>query len=63
MKKWRYDSAHDLDQTLVERLRRFPREPDMLVYGVRSVAPALNPRRRHPAKRESDFDKFFKKKP
>src|SRR5207247_6858962 len=37
MKKWRYDSARDLDQTLVERLRRFPREPDMLVYGLRSV--------------------------
>ena len=37
MKKWRYDSARDLDQTLVERLRRFPREPDMLVYGLRSL--------------------------
>ena len=38
MKKWRYDSVPDLDQTLVERLRRFPREPDMLVYGLRSIA-------------------------
>src|SRR5438045_1149891 len=38
MKKWRYDSVSDLDQTLVERLRRFPREPDMLVYGLRSIA-------------------------
>src|SRR6266704_4921403 len=37
MKKWRYDSVHDLDQTLVERLRRFPREPDMLVYSIRSL--------------------------
>jgi 1-acyl-sn-glycerol-3-phosphate acyltransferase len=37
MKKWRYDSAQDLDQTLVERLRRFPREPDMLIYGIRSL--------------------------
>ena len=37
MKRWHYDSAHDLNQTLVERLRRFPREPDMLVYGVRSL--------------------------
>jgi 1-acyl-sn-glycerol-3-phosphate acyltransferase len=37
MKRWRYDSSLDLDQTLVERLRRFPREPDMLVYAVRSV--------------------------
>jgi len=41
MKKWHYDSASDLDQTLVERLRRFPREPDMLVYGVRSLAALL----------------------
>src|SRR6266480_5378630 len=37
MKKWRYDSARDLDQTLLERLRNFPREPDMLVYGLRSL--------------------------
>ena len=37
MKRWRYDSANDLDRTLVERLRRFPREPDMLVYGLRSL--------------------------
>jgi 1-acyl-sn-glycerol-3-phosphate acyltransferase len=37
MKRWRYDSAQDLDQTLVERLRRFPREPDMLIYGIRSL--------------------------
>ena len=27
---WRYDTAMDLDQSLLERLRRFPREPDML---------------------------------
>lgn len=37
MKKWRYDSTHDLDQPMVERLRRFPREPDMLIYGLRSL--------------------------
>ena len=37
MKKWRYDSARDLDQTLIDRLRQFPREPDMLVYGLRSL--------------------------
>jgi 1-acyl-sn-glycerol-3-phosphate acyltransferase len=37
MKKWRYDSANDLERTLVERLRQFPREPDMLVYGLRSL--------------------------
>ncbi|MBI3990124.1 MAG: 1-acyl-sn-glycerol-3-phosphate acyltransferase, partial [candidate division NC10 bacterium] len=38
MKEWRYDTAQDLDQTIVERLRRSPREPDMLVYGLRSLA-------------------------
>jgi 1-acyl-sn-glycerol-3-phosphate acyltransferase len=37
MKKWRYQPAQDLEQTFVERLRRFPREPDMLVYGLRSA--------------------------
>ena len=37
MKKWRYDSARDLDQAPIDRLRRFPREPDMLVYGLRSL--------------------------
>ena len=37
MKKWQYDTATDLDQSLLERLRNFPREPDMLVYGVRSL--------------------------
>jgi 1-acyl-sn-glycerol-3-phosphate acyltransferase len=38
MTEWSYDTAEDLDQPLVERLRRFPREPDMLMYGLRSVA-------------------------
>ena len=37
MKRWRYDSARDLDQAPFERLRQFPREPDMLVYGLRSL--------------------------
>jgi 1-acyl-sn-glycerol-3-phosphate acyltransferase len=37
MKRWRYASTSDLDRTLGERLRRFPREPDMLVYGLRSL--------------------------
>jgi len=36
MKKWQYEPEADLDQTLIERLRNFPREPDMLVYGLRS---------------------------
>ncbi|HJT45506.1 MAG TPA: lysophospholipid acyltransferase family protein [Chthoniobacterales bacterium] len=37
MKKWRYDSAGDLDHAPIDRLRQFPREPDMLVYGLRSL--------------------------
>ena len=37
MKKWRYDSARDLNQAPIDRLRQFPREPDMLVYGLRSI--------------------------
>jgi 1-acyl-sn-glycerol-3-phosphate acyltransferase len=35
---WRYEPAADLDQPLTERLRRFPREPDITVYALRSLA-------------------------
>ena len=38
MKKPVYDSVRDVDQAPVDRLRRFPREPDMLVYGLRSLS-------------------------
>lgn len=38
MKKWRYDSSRDLERTPLERLRRFPRQPDIMVYGLRCVA-------------------------
>jgi 1-acyl-sn-glycerol-3-phosphate acyltransferase len=38
MDAWQYDPAADLDKPLVERLRHFPRQPDMLVYGLRSLA-------------------------
>jgi len=38
MDPWHYDTAEDLDRTLVQRLRGFPRQPDMLVYGARAVA-------------------------
>jgi len=38
MTSWNYEPAADLDQSLVERLRRFPREPDMTIYGLRSLA-------------------------
>jgi len=37
MRKWRYDSPNDVERTPLERLRQFPREPDMLVYGLRSL--------------------------
>ncbi len=37
MKTWHHDSACDIDQPVVDRLRRFPREPDILVYGVRAL--------------------------
>ncbi len=35
---WHYDTAEDLDKTMVERLRDFPREPDLLVYSTRLAA-------------------------
>ena len=38
---WHYNTAEDLDASLVERLRRFPREPDLLVYSARMVAAVL----------------------
>ena len=38
MGSWRYEPAADLNQPLAERLRRFPREPDLMVYGLRAVA-------------------------
>ncbi|MEP6955833.1 MAG: lysophospholipid acyltransferase family protein [Chthoniobacterales bacterium] len=41
MKRWRYTPASDLEHSAVERLRSFPREPDMLVYGMRSLVALL----------------------
>jgi 1-acyl-sn-glycerol-3-phosphate acyltransferase len=35
---WEYETATDLDHALSERVRDFPRQPDMLVYGARCVA-------------------------
>jgi 1-acyl-sn-glycerol-3-phosphate acyltransferase len=37
MKKWRYDSSRDLERRTLDRLRQFPREPDVLVFGLRSI--------------------------
>jgi len=41
MDTWHYEPAQDLDQPLMQRLRRFPREPDMLTYMVRSAIAIL----------------------
>ena len=38
MKHWRYDTAEDLEQPMIERLKNFPREPDILVYLTRTIA-------------------------
>jgi 1-acyl-sn-glycerol-3-phosphate acyltransferase len=38
MEPWRYQTVRDLDQNVIERLRNFPREPDILVYGLRHAA-------------------------
>ena len=35
---WHYDTAPDLTQSLIARLRISPREPDMLVYGLRLLS-------------------------
>lgn len=42
LEDWTYQSAPDLDQTAIERLRGFPREPDMLVFGLRSAAAIMS---------------------
>jgi 1-acyl-sn-glycerol-3-phosphate acyltransferase len=39
--EWHYEPASDLDQSWVERLRNTPRDPDMIVYGLRSAAALL----------------------
>lgn len=36
--EWQYEPVADIEQSIVERLERFPREPDMLMYGLRSMA-------------------------
>jgi 1-acyl-sn-glycerol-3-phosphate acyltransferase len=37
MKQWQCSSVRTVNQASMDRLRRFPREPDMLVYGLRSL--------------------------
>lgn len=38
---WEYQPPRDIGATMFEALRSFPREPKMLIYGVRSVAALL----------------------
>jgi len=41
MEPWHYDTFEDLDQSVIDRLRRFPREPEILVYSARIVAAVI----------------------
>jgi 1-acyl-sn-glycerol-3-phosphate acyltransferase len=41
MEPWHYDTAQDLNHPFMSRLRRFPREPAILVYGIRLLAAVL----------------------
>ena len=41
MESWHYDTSEDLDRSMIERLRHFPREPDILVYSARTFAALL----------------------
>ena len=41
LESWHYDTAEDLDKTLIQRLRGFPREPDLLVYSARLAIATL----------------------
>jgi 1-acyl-sn-glycerol-3-phosphate acyltransferase/long-chain acyl-CoA synthetase len=38
MESWRYEPTEDFDKAPIDRLRNFPRHPDLVVYGMRSVA-------------------------
>jgi 1-acyl-sn-glycerol-3-phosphate acyltransferase len=38
MQEWNYETSPDLDKTIIERLKNFPREPEMFVYAIRSLA-------------------------
>jgi len=41
MTEWEFHPAPDLDQSMAEQLRGFPRQPHMLHYAIRSVAALL----------------------
>lgn len=39
--EWQYEPADDIDQTFIERLRRFPRKPDITVWLLRTLSAIL----------------------
>ena len=41
MTEWEYYPSPDIDETMAEHLRNFPRQPYMLVYAIRSVVALL----------------------
>jgi 1-acyl-sn-glycerol-3-phosphate acyltransferase len=41
MTEWEYYPPPDIDETMAEHLRNFPRQPYMLVYAIRSVVALL----------------------
>lgn len=41
MQEWEYHPPPDIDATMTESLRNFPREPQMLIYSIRSLAAIL----------------------
>jgi len=41
MQEWQYHPPPDIDATLAETLRNFPREPRMLAYALRAIAALL----------------------
>jgi len=42
MDSWRYEPTADFDQAPIERLKNFPRQPDLLVYAARSLTNLVN---------------------
>lgn len=41
MDSWRYEPTEDFDKDPIERLKSFPRHPDLLVYAVRALTNLL----------------------
>lgn len=41
MEEWQYQPTADFDKTPIEKLRVFPRQPDLVVYAIRLVVHAL----------------------